>query len=134
MSRSACFISSIDWLRVLGELAVAPVALHARMQEVLIDRSQFTGEDRVELGEDGAIASAAADRQLGRCRLHSGSIGRQDLAEATTRAPPHCVPARVQDATERTRPCRMRRPRAHCGLIRGGSGRYDDELPDRLSD
>ena len=36
----------------LAELFQAPVVVHARMQEVLIDRDQFIGKDFVELLDD----------------------------------------------------------------------------------
>ncbi|MCY1425252.1 hypothetical protein D9M71_410360 [compost metagenome] len=41
---------------VLAELVQAPIFIHARMQEVLIDRDQLIGKDLVEMLDDCNVA------------------------------------------------------------------------------
>jgi hypothetical protein len=41
---------------VLAELVQTPIFVHARMQEVLIDRDQLIGKDLVEMLDDCNVA------------------------------------------------------------------------------
>ena len=62
ISLSACFISSIDsFVLVLGELLQAPVAEHAGVQEVLVDRGELVVQHLVEVLDDLRVAFHACD-------------------------------------------------------------------------
>ena len=54
---SACSISSMDSCRVfLASFGVAPVLLHLRVQEVLVDGRELAGQLLVEQGDDLRVA------------------------------------------------------------------------------
>ncbi len=114
MSRSACFISSIDSAAgVLGEALVPPVVHHLGVDEVLVDRRQLRREDVVQQLDDARIP------------LHAGDPIAAGQAAAPSRA-----------ATQRSR-SRLDRgqasPASRAGAaVVGHLGRRDRAAPDGL--
>ncbi|MNY55661.1 hypothetical protein D3C86_1916570 [compost metagenome] len=54
---------------VLAELLQAPVIVHARVQEVLVDRDQFVAKDLVQVLDDFLVAFHALARLASGCQI-----------------------------------------------------------------
>ena len=65
ISASACFISSIDsWYSTLAELLQAPLAVHAGVQEILVDGGELARELAVQDLDDLLVALHARSRWI----------------------------------------------------------------------
>src|SRR5208282_6425963 len=57
ISLSACFISSIDSVYSHAPSLVTPMPQHAGMQEILIDSGKLVFQNRVQMPQNGCIAT-----------------------------------------------------------------------------